>query len=323
MKRSIILIFSILFLTLIFGYAILYEGKLEVLASKWSHWTRNSESLPFSPYKIRREDSAMLRFEEANRVVFRDNHLFWRGNGAIALPELTISGKLVRLIVSSGGIGYSNQVKAYVSGANEHTFKLGEVKVDGGKVFDVSVIESSLWSNTPIAYYGNELEPFSGTIEQKFPSGQIIEETPYLSGQIHGQVIRYEERGIPIFSKDYDHGKKNGTHIYWYPTPIDPENYVPEARQDGELIPTLWLKIRNDAKEKFGKEFGKHESNKWVVDKYKLAGGSFQVKLLEHWLDNKKHGLFEGFDEIGNKTFKDDYDKGLRIKHKTFDKTKG
>ena len=265
----------------------------------------------------------MLRFEEANRVVFRDNHLFWRGNGAIALPELTISGKLVRLIVSSGGIGYSNQVKAYVSGANEHTFKLGEVKVDGGKVFDVPVIESSLWSNTPIAYYGNELEPFSGTIEQKFPSGQIIEETPYLSGQIHGQVIRYEERGIPIFSKDYDHGQKNGTHIYWYPTPIDPDNYVPEARQDGELIPTLWLKIRNDAKEKFGKEFGKHESNKWVVDKYKLAGGSFQVKLLEHWLDNKKHGLFEGFDEIGNKTFKDDYDKGLRIKHKTFDKTKG
>ena len=323
MKRSIILIFSILFLTLIFGYAILYEGKLEVLASKWSHWTRNSESLPFSPYKIRREDSAMLRFEEANRVVFRDNHLFWRGNGAIALPELTISGKLVRLIVSSGGIGYSNQVKAYVSGANEHTFKLGEVKVDGGNVIDVPVIESSLWSNTPIAYYGNELEPFSGTIEQKFPSGQIIEETPDLSGQIHGQVIRYEERGIPIFSKDYDHGQKNGTHIYWYPTPIDPDNYVPEARQDGELIPTLWLKIRNDAKEKFGKEFGKHESNKWVVDKYKLAGGSFQVKLLEHWLDNKKHGLFEGFDEIGNKTFKDDYDKGLRIKHKTFDKTKG
>ena len=72
-------------------------------------------------------------------------------------------------------------------GRNEHTFKLGEVKVDGGNVIDVPVIESSLWSNTPIAYYGNELEPFSGTIEQKFPSGQIIEETPYLSGQIHGK----------------------------------------------------------------------------------------------------------------------------------------
>ena len=122
MKRSIILIFSILFLTLIFGYAILYEGKLEVLASKWSHWTRNSESLPFSPYKIRREDSAMLRFEEANRVVFRDNHLFGEEMGRLLFPIFTISGKLVRLIISSGGIGYSNQVKAYVKGAERTHF---------------------------------------------------------------------------------------------------------------------------------------------------------------------------------------------------------
>ena len=34
------------------------------------------------------------------------------------------------------------------------------------------------------------------------------------------------------------------------------------------------------------------------------------------------HGLFEGFDQFGNKTFKDEYKMGLRVKHKTFDKTK-
>ena len=56
--------------------------------------------------------------------------------------------------------------------------------------------------------------------------------------------------------------------------------------------------------------------------KLQTEGGSFQVKLLEHWLDNQKHGLFEGFDEFGNKTFKDDYSHGKRIKHKIFDKTK-
>jgi len=322
MKKAFVLIFSILFLTLVFGYAILFEGKFDVLAYKWSNWTRNSESLPFSPYKIRREDSAFLRFEEANRVVFQDNHLFWKGTGAKALAELTVSGKLVNLIVNDGGEGYSNQVMAYVVGANNHEFKLGEVKVSEGRVIDVAVLKASIWSHTPIAYFGNERKPFSGTIEQKFPSGQIIEETPYLSGKIHGKIVRYEERGIPIFSKEYDHGKREGTHIYWFPNPIDPVDYVPKVMQDGDLIPTLWLKIQNDAKEKFGKKFGNHESNKWAVDKYKLSGGSFQVKLLEHWLENRKHGLFEGFDEFGNKTFKDDYDRGLRIKHKTFDKTK-
>ena len=322
MKKAFILIFSISFLTFIFGYAILFEGKFDLLASKWSSWTRNSENLPFSPYKIRHEDSAFLRFEDANRVVFQDNHLFWKGKGAKALAELTTSGKLVKLIVSEGGEGYSNQVMAYIIGANNHKFKLGEVKVSEGRVIDVAVIKGSIWNHTPIAYFGNERDPFSGTIEQKFPTGQIIEETPYLSGKIHGKILRYEERGIPIFSKEYDHGNKEGTHIYWFPTPNDPEDFVPQVMQNGELFPTLWLKIQNDAKEKFGKEFGNHESNKWAVNKYKMSGGSFQVRLLEHWLDNKKHGLFEGFDKFGNKTFKDDYNKGLRIKHKTFDKTK-
>ena len=69
-------------------------------------------------------------------------------------------------------------------------------------------------------------------------------------------------------------------------------------------------------------EYGRAESNEWVIDTYKMEGGSFGVKLLEHWHHNLKHGLFEGFDEFGNKTFKDEYKQGLRIKHRTFDKTK-
>jgi hypothetical protein len=58
------------------------------------------------------------------------------------------------------------------------------------------------------------------------------------------------------------------------------------------------------------------------VENYKMAGGSFQVKLLEHWENNQKHGLFEGFDRFGNKTFKDEYKKSIRVKHRIFDKTK-
>ena len=80
--------------------------------------------------------------------------------------------------------------------------------------------------------------------------------------------------------------------------------------------------MHSKAKEKFGKEYGSHESNQWVVQNYRLKGGSFQLKLLEHWHQNLKHGLFEGFDELSNKKFKDEYNYGKRTKHQIFDKQK-
>ena len=45
---------------------------------------------------------------------------------------------------------------AYVVGANNHEFKLGEVKVSEGRIIDVAVLKASIWSHTPIAYFGNE-----------------------------------------------------------------------------------------------------------------------------------------------------------------------
>ena len=59
--------------------------------------------------------------------------------------------------------------------------------------------------------------------------------------------------------------------------------------------------MHSKAKEKFESD---HESNQWVVKNYRLKGGSFQLKLLEHWHQNLKHGLFEGFDELSNKNLK-------------------
>ena len=51
-------------------------------------------------------------------------------------------------------------------------------------------------------------------------------------------------------------------------------------------------------------KIGSAKSNEWVVSRYKLGGGSFGVKLLEHWFENKKHGLFEGFDYLVTKLLK-------------------
>ena len=60
----------------------------------------------------------------------------------------------------------------------------------------------------------------------------------------------------------------------------------------------------------------------YVINLFRQNQGYQQVRLLEHWDNNQKHGLFEGFDRFGNKTFKDDFKYGLRIKHRIFDKTK-
>ena len=79
--------------------------------------------------------------------------------------------------------------------------------------------------------------------------------------------------------------------MFWLPKTVDPAGYTPKRSPDGDLLTTLWTSLHSEAKEKFGKEYGNHESNQWVVNKYKLQGGSFQVRLLEHWKENVKQDI--------------------------------
>jgi antitoxin component YwqK of YwqJK toxin-antitoxin module len=303
------------------SFLVLFEGEINQVSAWWEKWSRDSATLPFSPYKKRRANAAELEFHGANKISVEDNRLFWKGDRADLMPEITTDGKLVKIIVASGGKGYSNSVTAKITGANHKEFKLGRVHINKGSIAKIEIIKSSTWTNEPLAYLRGEDAPYSGTIETKFPSGQIIEESNYLSGKRHGKVIRYDRTGIPVANKDYVHGKKHGTHIFWFPVTIEPSGYIPKVSKDGDLIPTLWTFLHLQAKEKFKDDYGSHESNQWVVQNYRLKGGSFQVKQLEHWEKNVKEGLFEGFDEFSNKTFKDEYKNGLRIKHKIFDKS--
>ena len=76
----------------------------------------------------------------------------------------------------------------------------------------------------------------------------FFEEIQFLSGKKHGKHTRYRDKGIPLFSHDYENGKKNGTHIYWYPYPLDPDNYVSK----GDIkYASLWTEINEKAKKKF------------------------------------------------------------------------
>ena len=110
-------------------------------------------------------------------------------------------------------------------------------------------------------------------------------------------------------------------HIFWHKEPQQPENYV-YVDKNNNMYKSLWLEVNEIAKDKFGSKYGKPESNEYVMKLFRQKQGYQQVKLLEHWDQNRKHGLFEAFDRFGNKTFKDEFKYGLRVKHKTFDKTK-
>ena len=197
----------------------MFDGNPIQLKSWWQELARDSEGLPFAPYKTRIIAKPAIITKAANQIILEDQHLFWKGSGA--------------------------------------AFK------------------------------------------------------------------RWNEYGIPMCSEDYLKGKKQGTHIYWFDQANDPDDYRPTKTKNGEIIPTLWIKIREEAKEKFKENFGSHKANEWIIFKYRSLGGDFPVRLLEHWKDNLRHGLFEGFDRFGNKTFKDEYKMGLRIKHRIFDKTRG
>jgi len=322
-KKIFIILLSIITSCALFTYLIYFEGEKENISKWWLKFAATSTSLPYSPYKHRRENASDLEVYDANHIEFSDAHLFWKGFGAIAVPVLDEEGYIEKIHVVSEGSGYSNLVTAKVVGCNADKFLLGPLITDRGSVKELGFLKSYKWSHSPRSFIQGEDLPFSGTVETKFPSGQIIEEVPYLNGLVHGKVIRFNEYGIPRYSKEYAKGEKHGTHIYWFPDPLDPENYQPVNSPEGGKFMTLWSKVRYLAAKKFGENFGSHRSNKWMVEKYRLSGGDFRVRLLEHWSKNLKHGLFEGFDEFGNKTFKDEYTMGRRTKHKTFDKTKG
>lgn len=322
MRGFILICITALIATGCMSFFILFEGSPVLLKSWWQELTRDSESLPFAPYKSRIVSKSNIRTEEANELIILDQHLFWKGNGAKILPVIGNDKTVKEFAVIDGGKGYSKIVEAYVSGAGGRLFEFGSIVVENGAIISVPIKKTAKWNKEPLVYAFNEQFPFSGIAESQFPGGQLIEQTPYLSGKIHGTEKRWNEYGIPLFSKEYVNGQKNGTHIYWFEQTHDPDDYVPIKSKSGEIYPTLWIKIREEAKQKFKERFGSHKANEWITFNYRSRGGDFPVRLLEHWKNNLKHGLFEGFDSLGNKTFKDDYKMGLRIKHKIFDKTK-
>ncbi len=305
-----------------------FGGKPENLKSWWHKFSHHSDSLPWCPYIVREVDASKMYVKEATQVIFLDQNLFWKGEGARVGPELDKKGRVVRFIVTAGGAGYSPKTTAEVIGTGSEFFKLGKVTVENGKVAGVEFISGGEWYLTSRVHAYNsdgrvESLPYSGTTKLKFDNGQVHEIKQYLSGEPHGKWEQFRQNGIRVFNKEFTRGEKHGAHIYYFHDPIDPEDY--KTQNDSPLkkkiYASLWLEVHEDARRKFPK-YPSPEANEWAIKKYSERGGEFRVRLLEHYENNRRHGIFEGYDYLGNPTFKDDYKEGLRISHKTFDKTK-
>lgn len=318
MKKLLIALVSVVTISLLLGFVILFEGNIDNLSVWWKEKTRNSDWMYSSHYKDRRVDSDRLHFKDANDIVFIDKNLFWRGSGAIVQPQLVKDNLLNKVLVKNGGSGFSEQVVAKVTGAMANEFELGPVTVENGEIKKIGIVKNAAWNFIPLAFCDDENFPFSGTAEERYSNGQVLIESKYLSGVLHGTEKKFTDKGIPLYEKDYKNGLKEGTHIYWFPRPLDPDDYQPSKDDDAEALPSLWLTLRKEGKDKFGADFGTQESNEWIVNQYKLKGGKFPVRILEHWKNNLPHGLFEGYDKDLSQTFESEYNLGQRIKHKAF-----
>lgn len=329
MKKGLIASLVILLGGSILALLLLFKGNFGQFRDWWLRYSHDSTSLPGSPYNSRVADPESLLRKEATKVIFLDSNLFWKGSGATVGPEVNESGDVVSLVVTSEGSGYMPGTIAKVVGAGAEGFELGKVTVRDGKVKAVELIRAGTWFRTPRLYARDdetgqvEELPFSGTVELKFDGGQVHERKQYLVGELHGEWERFLRDGRRVYLREYAHGQRHGTHTYWFDEPIDPEDYnsAGDAKPGTQTYASLWIEVHEDARRKFPKH-PSPKSNEWAVKQYESRGGSFQVELLEHYEKDEPHGLFEGFDRLGNKTFKDEYDHGLRISHKTYDKTK-
>ena len=292
-------------------------GSIDGFAANWQTFNNGSTWMPFSPYGNRVEKPSRLKRYDATHVVFEDQSLFWKGQGAVAVPKLNEDGDLDRLIITTGGSGYGPLVAAKIVGAGASQFELGKVMVSDGRIHGIEINETGRWYASPRMFFEDETLPYSGTTEIKYQNGQTMERRQYLEGELHGKWSKWKYNGIPLFDRDYVRGLKHGTYALWHGTPIDPKDYKPSAEKNARS--SLWMEVNELAKEEFKGNHPSRESNEWVIETYKNKGGSLGPKLLAHYDNNRLHGSCEGYDEHGEKTFKDEYRSGRRVAHKTYD----
>ena len=174
MRNFILICFAALVATGCMSFFILFEGNFGLVKQWWEDFARESETLPFAPYKSRVVSKSDIRTEAANELIILDQNLFWRGSGAIVTPLLNSDNTVKKFVVKDGGRGYSSLVKAYVSGAGGQNFEISPLIVKGGSIISVPIKKTAKWNNEPRVYVFDEKVPFSGITEKSIPKGSSL-----------------------------------------------------------------------------------------------------------------------------------------------------
>ncbi|MEZ4721188.1 MAG: hypothetical protein R2813_04845 [Flavobacteriales bacterium] len=78
----------------------------------------------------------------------------------------------------------------------------------------IMVGDSFLTKEVDTLFYRDE--PFTGTLVEYFPSGQMRSSVQYAEGLKHGMSRLIYENGQIEYSRPYSHGQKHGEHLGYY-----------------------------------------------------------------------------------------------------------
>ena len=69
-----------------------------------------------------------------------------------------------------------------------------------------------------IDYVGEDATPFTGTVEDRYPSGAMQRRKHLVNGRTQGVWIEWYETGVPSFYSEWNNGAGHGTWIYFHET---------------------------------------------------------------------------------------------------------
>ena len=126
-----------------------------------------------------------------------------------------------------------------------------------------------------------------GIWEEWSESGYLILESQYSKGELNGKWITYRSNGTKLWAGNYINGLEDGLWVAWY--------------ENGQ------------------------KKSEGIKKKGKLFTGSYKewsdrgVTILEGmYKEWGKHGIWNGYDDYGNKIFEEHYQNGDIIKSITF-----
>lgn len=132
------------------------------------------------------------------------------------------------------------------------------VKLQSVEIPDIKLetTHKDLKQQRGVWFYQNK--PFSGTLVEKHPSGQVKSHAPYYKGKKQGLAKGWYPNGQRWFERPYEQGRKHGTHkVWWQNGQLKQTAFIKQGMYEGNV--KAWFhtgKLYRDYNYKKGKEAG-------------------------------------------------------------------